>query len=166
MVRVEPGKLVVCGGNTGTSAFNDLWSLHLSPALSDCSSASDCGLSARWTLLETTGMPPSPRVGHTAVKVGSRMIVHGGRSMPSFVHGDYAALTGHFASGPHMLDLKRLRWSTPDLAREECGGAEKRTGHALAPCEGGLMVIGGLSEGGMFRNTVQRMTFFYDVKGF
>ena len=86
--------------------------------------------------------------------------------MPSLVHGDYAALTGHFASGPHMLDLKRLRWSTPDLAREECGGAEKRTGHALAPCEGGLMVIGGLSEGGMFRNTVQRMTFFYDVKGF
>ena len=154
MVSLGDDRLIVCGGNTGSAAFNDLWCLHVRPMAGGV-------LAARWELLQTRGKVPSPRVGHAAVRVGSRMVVLGGRSMPSLVAGDYASVTGRFASTMHVLDLDKLDWSMPTLLNEDHSSAEeKRTGHALACCEGGLLVIGGLSESGHFCNDMLRLKFW------
>jgi hypothetical protein len=62
-------RMIVFGGNAGSTLLNDVWALSLngSPA---------------WTQLADVGTPPDGRTGHTAVYDGSRdrMVVYGGRT--------------------------------------------------------------------------------------
>jgi hypothetical protein len=60
-------QLINFGGRSGSTNLNDVWSLTL-------------GASPQWTLVNTIGGPPAPRVRHTAVydAVNSRMIIFAG----------------------------------------------------------------------------------------
>ena len=61
-------RMLVFGGQSGGTPFNETWSLSLSPAF------------PTWELLATQGTPPPARSRHTAIydPVRQRMVVYGG----------------------------------------------------------------------------------------
>ena len=72
-------RMVVFGGNDGSSALGDVWTLSLSG-------------SPVWSRLSPSGTPPSARAGHCAVfdPVRDRMVIFGGRSDTSFLDDAWA----------------------------------------------------------------------------
>ncbi len=71
-------RMLFFGGSNGPVRFNDVWALSL-------------GTSPAWSLLATSGTPPSPRDLHSAIHdpSGDRMIVFGGLG-PGFSNDAYA----------------------------------------------------------------------------
>ena len=108
------------GGCRVSTTFNDLWKFDLS----------ETG-NMMWEQVTTTGFMPSPRVGHSMVTIGNRLIVQGGRGMQpnSRLPGKkstsgLAALQGliFYESGFSVLDLSKMNWlpkQYPKLARGE-----------------------------------------------
>lgn len=56
--------MIVFGGWTGKVYFNDVWLLDLQ--------------TMAWARPATSGPEPSPRKGHSAVLIGTNLIIHGG----------------------------------------------------------------------------------------
>ena len=75
-------RMIVFGGASGGTVFNDVWALSL-------------GATPTWTLLTPTGAPPASRFGHTAIydPPRDRMIVAGGAAIGGTSFDDLWALT-------------------------------------------------------------------------
>jgi len=108
------------GGCRVSTTFNDLWKFDLS----------ETG-DILWQQVTTTGLAPTPRVGHSMLTIGNRLIIQGGRGMQanSTVPGKMstrglAALQGlvFYESGFSVLDLSKMNWlprQYPKAAEEE-----------------------------------------------
>ena len=66
IIHEKEGAMYVFGGYDGTRSLNDLHRLDLR--------------TSEWSLVRTSGKPPCPRGGHTAVKFGNGMYIFGGKS--------------------------------------------------------------------------------------
>ena len=111
--------LIPAGGRVSTT-FNDLWKVDLS----------ETG-DILWQQVTTTDLAPTPRVGHSMLTIGNRLIIQGGRGMQanSTVPGKMstrglAALQGlvFYESGFSVLDLSKMNWlprQYPKAAEEE-----------------------------------------------
>ena len=108
------------GGCRVSTTFNDLWKF-------DLSETSDMV----WEKVQTTGITPTPRVGHSMVTIGNRLIIQGGRGMQpdSPLPGKMstrglAAMQGlvFYESGFSVLDLSKMNWlpsQYPKVAAKE-----------------------------------------------
>ena len=76
-------RMVVFGGNYGSTYLNDVWTLSLA------------GTPA-WYLWSPAGAPPSPRLGHSAIydPVRDRMVVFGGLHYPSVFNDSWSLSLG------------------------------------------------------------------------
>jgi hypothetical protein len=132
-------RMVVFGGrNEGPIAMNDTWALTLDdhPA---------------WIRLATSGTPPSPRFGHTAIydPVGDRMIVFGGYAeMPT---NDLWALS--LRKDPHWTELAPI--GTPPSARVFHSAVYQPWHHRM-------IVFGGLA--GRYSNDVWILSIKKELK--
>lgn len=118
-------RLLVFGGNTSTSGLTltgtaDLWALDLA--------------SGTWSELAAGGTAPSPRLYHSAVVVGSEMVVFGGT--PDF--------DGPFMNDAYALDLTSDTWRLINDGFAD-GTPMPRFGHELYAdaARGRVVVIGG-----------------------
>ncbi|KAK6143847.1 hypothetical protein DH2020_024195 [Rehmannia glutinosa] len=85
-------KMLVFGGTNGCKKVNDLHILDL--------------LSREWTRPECQGNPPSARESHTASVVSDeKLVVFGGSG-----EGD-----ANYLNDLHILDLKNMEWSSPEV---------------------------------------------------
>lgn len=85
-------KMIVFGGTNGSEKVNDVHILDLQ--------------SKEWTIPECNGIPPSPRESHTATLVGDdKLVVFGGS-------GEGEA---NYLNDLHILDLKTMKWTSPDV---------------------------------------------------
>ena len=117
--------LLIFGGSDGSQLFNDLWALPLGgqgpPA---------------WTRLAPAGSPPSPRTGHTALLIGSVVLVFGGGE--GWGNEVFADL--------FQLELRGLQWMRPATTGQT---PPARSGHSAVVLGGGggrapsMLVFGG-----------------------
>ncbi|CAM9347641.1 unnamed protein product [Ectocarpus sp. 4 AP-2014] len=125
--------LYIFGGNITQSMFRDLWAIDLP----DCKA---------WRQVEETDDFPPARIGHSAVAVGNRILIFGGRNFKSgkkcvFTCGlscfdvDLQA----FVDFPHAEAFSR-KSSQP---RGMWYGL-RMTGHAAMHCSRGLLIFGGM----------------------
>ncbi|XP_057493287.1 uncharacterized protein LOC130778818 [Actinidia eriantha] len=85
-------KMIVFGGTNGSKKVNDLHILDLR--------------SREWTQPDCKGVPPSPRESHTATLVSDdKLVVFGGSG-----EGE-----GNYLNDLHVLDLKAMRWTSPEV---------------------------------------------------
>lgn len=127
--------MFVFGGNTTRMSFNDLWEFKV--------------LTNRWHQVQSTGITPSGRVGHTITAVGTRLLILGGR--------EYA--TNQFDTCLHAFDTTMNKWSqVPLVAGISKSGEQEplilRTGHSTDAYEGRLLVFGGLRNDGSYLSDV------------
>ena len=123
--------MYVFGGTNGQSYYNDLYILDLE--------------NNAWTKAETSGPAPSPREGHSAILVGSNLVIHGGfffdEASYKKEHKKYGTvLQNCYLSDIRVLDTEALLWS-----RLRVSGAppEPRYGHTLDLSEGDIVMFGG-----------------------
>ncbi|XP_016451042.1 uncharacterized protein LOC107775779 isoform X2 [Nicotiana tabacum] len=88
-------RMVVFGGTNGSRKVNDLHVLDIR--------------SQEWTQLECQGIPPSPRESHTATLVGGDKIV---------IFGGSGEGEGNYLNDLHVLDLKSMKWTSPEVRGE------------------------------------------------
>ncbi|KAF5952163.1 hypothetical protein HYC85_010107 [Camellia sinensis] len=85
-------RMIVFGGTNGSKKVNDLHILDLS--------------SREWTKPDCKGIPPSPRESHTATLVSDdKLVIFGGSG-----EGDT-----NYLNDLHVLDLKTMRWTSPEV---------------------------------------------------
>eukprot|EP00736_Rhodelphis_marinus_P008390 Rmarinus@m.22596 len=73
--------LFIFGGNTLTESFGDLWMLDLSPlAKWQGDGCTPDPPRLRWHRLDVAGFEPETCIGHSATRVGTRIILYGGRN--------------------------------------------------------------------------------------
>jgi hypothetical protein len=83
---VVDSRVFVFGGNDGSSLFNDLHILDTQ--------------SMSWSQPLTSGQPPLPRAGHSALLVGDYIVVFGGQGVVFF-------------NDLHLLHVPTLTWTQP-----------------------------------------------------
>ncbi|KAM7144476.1 rab9 effector protein with kelch motifs isoform 1-T1 [Macrochelys suwanniensis] len=86
-----------------------------------------------WSQPEVHGNPPSPRHGHIAVAVGTKLFIHGGLS------GD------KFYSDLYCIDTDDMRWEKLPAAGDVPGG---RAAHSAAAFGDHLYIFGGMDPTG------------------
>jgi len=118
------GSMYVFGGCTAMGlAFTDLWEYALDTRV--------------WTqVVSARGSPPSPRVGHSLIPLGNRLMLFGGRYLNEL-------------DSVHCFDLQRRRWSDLAVSGEH---PRVRINYAAIPCGDGVLVYGGLGTGGLCLN--------------
>ncbi|XP_058189980.1 uncharacterized protein LOC131307481 isoform X2 [Rhododendron vialii] len=85
-------RMIVFGGTNGSKKVNDLHILDLR--------------TSEWTRPDCKGVPPSPRESHTATLIGDeKLVIFGGSG-----EGDT-----NYLNDLHVLDLKTMRWSSPEI---------------------------------------------------
>lgn len=121
---------ILFGGNTSTDGArfvprNDTWRLDLA--------------SLTWTRV-TSGRAPPAREFHAAAARDGAVLMLGG--------GDANAFTGPFLRDAWRLDVAAGQWAPLDLSGDsaEVGG---RISHALAPRDGGWVLVGGHDDGAL-----------------
>ncbi|CAN0014064.1 unnamed protein product [Discosporangium mesarthrocarpum] len=152
-------RLYIFGGNTTQVGFNDLWFLDL-PVKEETG--------ARWQQVPTVANFPPARIGHSAMALGDRIIIYGGRDL----------VTGRYMWSPSCFDARSqafAAFSTPafaaaDTTQELEGGGMwsswKSTGHSTVLCEEGLITFGGLMPSGPTQlGGVHNVTWLLDVVG-
>jgi len=128
-------RMLVFGGDAG-ALQNDVWQLDLS------------GATPAWSLVPTTGTPPSPRAAHSAVfdPVRRRMVVFGGRT-PAFTNETWIL---DFTTTPATWQLATVGGSVPPVA----------SGHvAILDPVGDRMVIDGAFIGGAWGLSMSTLTW-------
>ncbi|GAB4855654.1 hypothetical protein Ancab_024276 [Ancistrocladus abbreviatus] len=110
-------KMVVFGGTNGSKKVNDLHILDLG--------------SNEWIEPICRGTPPSPRESHTATLVGDEKLV---------VFGGSGEGVGNYLNDLHILDLKTMRWSSPEVKGEV---PRPRDSHTAVSVGNKLFVYGG-----------------------
>ena len=126
-------RMIVFGGvDDGLTILNEVWSYDLSAAAA-----------GGWSLLTTSGTPPLPRFGHSAIydPLNNRMIVFGGIAEvppipPSLVP----------QNDIHVLNLSTLAWSQPSVAGTPPGARAFHT--AVYDSENERMLIYGGKDNG------------------
>ncbi|CAN4110948.1 unnamed protein product [Withania somnifera] len=110
-------KMVVFGGTNGARKVSDIHVLDLR--------------SQEWTQLECQGNPPSPRESHTSTLVGGdKLVIFGGS-------GEGEA---NYLNDLHVLDIKTMRWSTPEVRGEM---PVPRDSHSAVAIGNRLYIYGG-----------------------
>jgi len=104
----------------------------------------------QWLSSFAHGIKPSPREGHSACMIGTRMYVFGGSS------------TAGYMNDVHVLDMEppwttgeeiAFSWGQPSVGGEPPAAREGHTGTAV---DGSVLVFGGYSEGG-YRNELHML---------
>ena len=114
----QGGKLYLFGGSgAADEKLNDVYTL-------DATSLS-------WYAMSTTGVPPTPREGHTGVVMDNKLYVFGGSTTDSNLND------------VRVLDLSSLSWSHP---RSSGDPPPPRWGHVGALVNQQLFLYGGVSE--------------------
>ncbi|KAL5565900.1 hypothetical protein UlMin_029064 [Ulmus minor] len=110
-------KMIVFGGTNGFKKVNDLHVLDL--------------VTKEWTQPECKGTPPSPRESHTATLVsGEKLVIFGGSG-----EGE-----GNYLNDLHVLDLKTMRWASPEVKGDV---PVPRDSHGAVAIGSKLFVYGG-----------------------
>ncbi|XP_059648416.1 uncharacterized protein LOC132294538 [Cornus florida] len=110
-------KMIVFGGTNGCKKVNDIHILDLK--------------SREWIQPDCNGVPPSPRESHTATLVGDDTLVFFGGS------GEGEA---NYLNDLHILDLKNMRWSSPEVKGDV---PVPRDSHSTVAIGNKLFVYGG-----------------------
>lgn len=114
---VVGARMLVFGGTNGSKKVNDLHVLDLG--------------SREWTRPDCRGPPPAARESHTAYVVdGDKMVVFGGS-------GEGGA---NYLNDVHVLDLKTMEWSSPDVRGT---APAPRDSHSAVAVGNRLFVFGG-----------------------
>jgi hypothetical protein len=118
----ERTRLLLFGGGDAVRLFNDVW-------LFDASTSA-------WSRPRVRGPPPTARCGHTAVRCGDLLVVHGGWNGRSRL------------SDVHMLDTRNMCWV---FMASLMGAADAKLsavmGHAAVPLSDKLMLVWGGGDG-------------------
>lgn len=110
-------RMVIFGGTNGSRKVNDIHVLDVR--------------SQEWTQLECQGNPPSSRESHTATLVGGdKLVIFGGS-------GEGEA---NYLNDLHVLDLKTMRWSSPEVKGEM---PAPRDSHSAVAIGNRLYIYGG-----------------------
>ncbi|KAF9593491.1 hypothetical protein IFM89_023603 [Coptis chinensis] len=110
-------KMIVLGGTNGSKKVNDLHVLDLR--------------TREWSSPRCEGAPPSPRESHTATVVGDdKLVIFGGSG-----EGE-----GNYLNDLHVLDLKALRWTSPDVKGDV---PVPRDSHVAVSIGNKILVYGG-----------------------
>ncbi|RWR94309.1 rab9 effector protein with kelch motifs-like protein isoform X1 [Cinnamomum micranthum f. kanehirae] len=110
-------KMIILGGTNGSRKVNDLHILDLS--------------TNEWSRPNCEGNPPSPRESHTATVVGDdRLVIFGGSG-----EGE-----GNYLNDVHVLDLKTMKWTSPEVKGDL---PAPRDSHTAVAIENKLFVYGG-----------------------
>lgn len=110
-------KMIVFGGTNGSKKINDLHILDLQ--------------TKEWRQPCIRGTPPSPRESHSATLVGdSKLVIFGGSG-----EGE-----GNYLNDVHILDLKQMKWISPDVKGDL---PAPRDSHTAVAVENRLVVYGG-----------------------
>ncbi|KAJ8619402.1 hypothetical protein MRB53_027931 [Persea americana] len=110
-------KMIIFGGTNGCKKVNDLHVLDLR--------------TNEWSQPICKGHPPSPRESHTATVVGGdRLVVFGGSG-----EGE-----GNYLNDVHVLDLKTMKWISPEVKGDL---PAPRDSHTAVAIENKLIVYGG-----------------------
>ncbi|KAH7542952.1 hypothetical protein FEM48_Zijuj02G0130000 [Ziziphus jujuba var. spinosa] len=110
-------RMIVFGGTNGSKKVNDLHILDLG--------------TKEWTKPECKGTPPSPRESHTATLVGDEKLV---------VFGGSGEGEANYLNDLHILDLKTMRWSSPEVKGDI---PVPRDSHSAVAIGNKLFVYGG-----------------------
>ncbi|KAF8401314.1 hypothetical protein HHK36_012247 [Tetracentron sinense] len=110
-------RMIVLGGTNGSRKVNDLHILDLR--------------TKEWSLPNCDGSPPSPRESHTATVVGDdKLVIFGGS-------GEGEA---NYLNDLHILDLKTMRWTSPEVKGDL---PVPRDSHTAVAISNKLFVYGG-----------------------
>ncbi|KAL5700845.1 hypothetical protein ACHQM5_026248 [Ranunculus cassubicifolius] len=110
-------RMIVLGGTNGSKKVNDLHVLDLR--------------TNEWSSPKCEGTPPSPRESHTAtVVVEEKLVIFGGS-------GEGEA---HYLNDLHILDLKSMRWTSPEVRGNF---PAPRDSHVTVAIGNKLLVYGG-----------------------
>lgn len=110
-------RMMVFGGTNGLKKVNDLHILDLS--------------TKEWTKPDCKGTPPSPRESHTATLVSDEKLV---------VFGGSGEGEANYLNDLHILDLKTMRWSSPEVKGDI---PVPRDSHSAVAIGNKLFVYGG-----------------------
>lgn len=110
-------RMIVFGGTNGSKKVNDLHILDLG--------------TKEWTKPEFKGTPPSPRESHTATLVGDEKLV---------VFGGSGEGEANYLNDLHILDLKTMRWSSPEVKGDV---PVPRDSHSAVAIGNKLFIYGG-----------------------
>ena len=120
--NISSPSLLVFGGSDGSQLFNDLWALPLGVTAGEGGG----GLPA-WVRLNPAGSPPSPRSGHTALVIGTNVLVFGGGE--GWGNDSFADL--------FLLELRGMQWVRPATTGQP---PPARSGHSAVVVGGGAGV--------------------------
>ncbi|ONK63216.1 uncharacterized protein A4U43_C07F12590 [Asparagus officinalis] len=110
-------KMIVLGGTNGSKKVNDLHVLDLE--------------TKEWSKPNCKGIPPSPRESHSATVVGNdKLVIFGGS-------GDGEA---NYLNDVHILDLKNMTWTSPEIKGEPPAPRDSHTAVAIG---NKLIIYGG-----------------------
>ncbi|KAH3742530.1 galactose oxidase [Pelomyxa schiedti] len=118
--------LFVFGGGDDTRLFNDLFIFHTKKM--------------SWSRPTTTGTPPPPRWGHSAVCIDDNLIVFGGHDGKAHLNDLYVLDTNHFC------------WSKIDCGTDNKNQPTPRAGHTMTVVGGTRAFVFGGSDGTKYMN--------------
>lgn len=101
-------KMIVFGGTNGSKKVNDLHVLDLQ--------------TKEWTKPNCTGTPPCPRESHTATVVGDDNLV---------IFGGSGEGEANYLNDVHVLDVKNMTWSSPEMKGEIPAPRDSHTAVAI-----------------------------------
>lgn len=111
------GQMIIFGGTNGSRKVNDLHVLDLG--------------SKEWISPQCKGTPPSPRESHTGTLIGDDKIM---------VFGGSGEGEANYLNDLHVLDLKSMRWTSPEVKGDI---PVPRDSHSAVAIGNKLFVYGG-----------------------
>jgi len=131
---VAGSKMLIFGGTDGKNYFNDLYVLDLEIMA--------------WTQPKTTGPAPSPRMGHTAMQIGSNLLIQGGFFFSEEAQKAAGMKQGNQLRSSYLNDLRILDTETYVWSRLRVSGTPPlpRYGHTCNISGPDIVVFGGWNE--------------------
>ena len=127
MLSTDTNLILFGGCDLNAKCFNDVYFFNID--------------TLEWTLIENKGKVPSPRMGHSAVLYGNKMIIYGGESNDGFKNDMFE------------FDIAKKEWKKFEFYNKV---ATSRANHgAVIDNNGRMFIFGGYSEKGYLND------FFY-----